>query len=535
MFQAGSPVTSRAFHDRADALARVARVFESLERGQPRWLAVIGPRKVGKTSLILEAARRAPSHAAVSILDVMAHLPLSLELFRVLALRAVDALVASALGGSLERRARDPRAYGELLRGSELYTTLPKELRADLDALVGEAPTPEAVGRWLDLPEELAKALGARVVVAIDEAQELARLASSAFDPFPSMRARWQRHERVAYVISGSAPTTLRELVTARHSPFFEHFDVLDLGPFDVAHAVRLLVDEAEPDRPIDEPLARRIVDVIGGHPFYLQLVGQALSAEPPPYDADALKPVLQSLLFSRTGRLALYFQNEYERLVGRATTAAATLEALALGGPMRLTDVSKRIGASTASTARYLERLADAIGRDGDLYAIDDPLFATWIRWRSPGGTVVPMSVVGDEAELVVARHLSALGFDLVYQSRGSRGAFDLLAIRGAVELGVQVKRSALPLRFTKTEWSRMDADAERWGWRFVIAAVAPSGELALLDPSRAKRAKEIRLADDAAIPNLLRWLDGATSTETSSNAPVKRGARTRSRRGSP
>ena len=41
-------------------------------------------------------------------------------------------------------------------------------------------------------------------------------------------------------------------------------------------------------------------------------------------------------------------------------------------------------------------------------------------------------MSVVGDVAEQAVARFLAALGFDLVYQSRASRGAFDILALRG-------------------------------------------------------------------------------------------------------
>ena len=136
------------------------------------------------------------------------------------------------------------------------------------------------------------------------------------------------------------------------------------------------------------------------------------------------------------------------------------------------------------------------------------DSLFATWLRWRSPGGTVVPMKVIGDEAEQAVAAHLAALGFDLVYQSRASRGAFDLLALRGPDQLGLQVKRSALPLRFGKREWSRMEADAERWGWRWAIASVDPQGTVRILDPAGARHGKEIRLAADAAIDNVLLWL---------------------------
>ena len=106
-----------------------------------------------------------------------------------------------------------------------------------------------------------------------------------------------------------------------------------------------------------------------------------------PPYDAETLKPVLQGLIFSRAGRLSLYFANEYARAVGNASTAAATLQAVAEHGPVRLTDVANTIGASTASTAHYLERLGDVVERAEDgLYRIPDALFATWIRWRRAG-----------------------------------------------------------------------------------------------------------------------------------------------------
>ena len=119
-----------------------------------------------------------------------------------------------------------------------------------------------------------------------------------------------------------------------------------------------------------------------------------------------------------------------------------------------------------------------------------------------------MPMRLVGDEAEREVAEHLARMGFEVVYQSRGSRGAFDLLALRGAVQLGIQVKRSALPLRFTRAEWDRMQDDAKRWHWSYVVAGVSPRGEVVLLDPRMASRRKEVRLGDNAAIENLLRWL---------------------------
>lgn len=70
--------------------------------------------------------------------------------------------------------------------------------------------------------------------------------------------------------------------------------------------------------------------------------------------------------------------------------------------------------------------------------------------------------------------------------RSSPSRGAFDLLATRGATQLGVQVKRSPLPLRFAAPEWKRMAADA---------------------NPEKVRRGKELRLGGAAAIESLVEW----------------------------
>ncbi|MBX3271071.1 MAG: ATP-binding protein [Sandaracinaceae bacterium] len=508
-FRTSAPVTSGTFFDREVPLARIHAAFDGLAAGAPRWLALVGPRKIGKTSLLMEASRRSPGEVAVAILDVMEHLPLSLDVFRALALTVVDALLAPRAGLSFSRRALDAAAYRSALREAPGFGALPAELADALEALPTAPANADTARLWLELPEALARALDRRLVVAIDELQELAALPGR-FEPFPVMRAIWQRHERVGYVISGSAPSMLKDLVTSRHSPFFQHFDLIELGAFERDDAIALLVGAAPRERPIPPALAARITDVVGGHPFYLQIVGESLTAREPPYDEDALKAVIQSLLFSRSGRLSLYFENEYARLVGRATTAAASLAALAERGPLRLTDVAAAIGASTASMARYLERLGDSVVRgDDDRYRIADALFATWIEWRSPGGATVPMRVIGDEAELAVAEHLAALGFDLVYQSRASRGAFDLLALRGPDQLGLQVKRSPLPLRIAKSAMNRMHADARRFGWDFVIVQVDEALAVRVLDPARAVRGKELRLHEDAVIDNLLLWLE--------------------------
>jgi len=512
VFQSSVPVTAEAFHNRAVEMGKLTAAIGRLEAGAPTWMAVIGPRKVGKTSLVLEAVRRGASDTlAVVALNVQEDAPPSPGVFRLYALRVVDALFGRDLGESLERLAREPADYRRRLQDVPGFAALPASLRADILDLADAAPDAARVAAWLQLPETLAAALQRRMIVVLDEFQELAALATHGrgFDPFPLMRSVWQTHTHVAYIVSGSARSRLLTLLTEQRSPFFQHFGILELSAFGRDEAVSLLQRQSPPECPIGAEIAGRAVDMMGGHPFYLQMLGEALTAHRRAPDMDDLKAAVQELVFSRLGRLGLYFENNFNQLVGRAASLAAALNALA-DGPSRLTDIAARIGAPSGAAVRYIERLGDSIRRrDDGLYELADPVFALWLRWRQPGGTVVPMSLVGDEAEKAVASALAAMGFDLVYQSRASRGSFDLLGLRGATQLGIQVKRSTLPIRFGRTLWSRMEADAARLGWAWVVASVDRDGVVAILDPIKARRGREVRLGEAAIIENLLTWLD--------------------------
>lgn len=196
---------------------------------------------------------------------------------------------------------------------------------------------------------------------------------------------------------------------------------------------------------------------------------------------------------------------------MGHSGYLVRTLEILARG-PRRVAEIARAIASPSGATVRYLERLREAVVRTEDgRYRLADPVFGLWLAWRQPGGTVVPMQVIGDEAEQRVAEHLARMGFDLIYQSRASRGAFDLLAVRGPRQLGVQVKRSPLPLRFGTAAWKRMAAEAERFGWRWVVAVLTPPPEdqILLLDPAAARIRKGATLDAAAAVDNLLLWVD--------------------------
>ena len=367
----------------------------------------------------------------------------------------------------------------------------------------------------LQVPERLAEALDLAIVVAIDEFQELAdlRVGRPAIDVLPMLRSIWQKHRRVAYVIAGSARRLMIELVASDRSPFFGHFALLEIDGFAEADAIALLVEGALPGHAVSRQLAARAVAILGGNPFYLQLLGEQLAGLAPPLDEAALKEALSRLIFHRTGRLAMFFEAELARVVGRSAPALAILEQLARA-PGRPADLQRALRLSSSSTVNYLARLGDVVRRrDDDRYELTDPVMALWLQWRAPGGAAVPMTVVGDDGERAVARALADLGFELVYPSKSSRGAFDLLAIRAGVMVGVHVQRSVPPLHFTAAAWQRTEAEARRLGWLWIVAAANPDGGVSFLDPAHGRRRKGVGLSSSSAIVNLLAWVDDASA----------------------
>ena len=50
------PVTAEGFFDREKELSALEEVVERLEKGAPRWLAILGARKIGKSSLVIQLA-----------------------------------------------------------------------------------------------------------------------------------------------------------------------------------------------------------------------------------------------------------------------------------------------------------------------------------------------------------------------------------------------------------------------------------------------------------------------------------------------
>src|SRR5438309_5452627 len=200
-FPVGGPVPA------ADLVGRegyLRRLVERLEDGQH--VLVAGPRRIGKTSIILEALRRLRRRGAhTAYVDCLGATDV-----RGLGERLADAVLGNLSG--VERSFEQARAIAAGMRP----TVKVRYEHVEMALQLARETNPQRFFEGaLDLPQALAKRTGKRVVVVLDEFQAAGRLGPRVFDV---MRTRFQAHRGTSYAFLGSEQGILEELFSAKRS-----------------------------------------------------------------------------------------------------------------------------------------------------------------------------------------------------------------------------------------------------------------------------------------------------------------------------
>ena len=211
-FPVGGPVPA------ADLVGResyLRRLIERLEDGQH--VLISGPRRIGKTSIIVEALRRIRRHGSyTAYVDCLGATDI-----RGLGERLADAILGNLSG--VERSFEHAKAIAAGMQPTVKVKYEHVELALQL---ARETNAQRFFEGALDLPQGLAKRSGKRVVVVLDEFQAAGRLGPRVFDV---MRARFQAHRGVSYAFLGSEQGILEELFSAKGHAFYRFAVPLDL------------------------------------------------------------------------------------------------------------------------------------------------------------------------------------------------------------------------------------------------------------------------------------------------------------------
>lgn len=272
---------------------------------------LMSPRRMGKTSLVKQAIAEMRADGAervtpiyMDIYDCRSEYDL-LSRYATAVLKAtnskVDQLITS-IGRLLSRIS--PKISYSPAHGQEISVSL---------NIKPSDYTPEEI---LSLPEKIAKERGVRIVICIDEFQQVGEMPDS-IGVQKRLRGSWQHMENVSFCLFGSKKHMLEQMFQDKRMPFYMFGEVMLLGPIATKDWVTYITSRfAGSGKTISPEMAEQICDTVGNYSTYVQQLAWDVLAETPGEEVtqetfeagvEALMQQCDSLFTEQTAGLTTY------------------------------------------------------------------------------------------------------------------------------------------------------------------------------------------------------------------------------------
>jgi AAA+ ATPase superfamily predicted ATPase len=372
-FPLGGPVPA------ADLVGREGYIRRATERlADGNHILIAGPRRIGKTSVMLEVLRRLRRKGLhTAYVDCLGATDV-----RGLGERLADAVLENVSGA--ERSFEQAKAIAAGLRPTVKIRYEHVELALEL---AREKNAQRFFEGALDLPRALAQKTGKRVVVAFDEFQAAGQLGPKVFDV---MRTRFQAQRAVSYAFLGSEEGILETLFSEKGNAFYRFALPLDLADA-AGHRFGIAPDDwlayiteklAERKLQIADSEVDRILDATGGHPqdtmqvcasLYYLMRDAGLRVVTPEAIGVALEQSLRELERPFALHWADLGKGKYLQTVAKRVAHGAILYASDGTGAVPRAEVLRALAALQA------RGLVVRVGRGR--YEFVEPLFAEYVR----------------------------------------------------------------------------------------------------------------------------------------------------------
>jgi uncharacterized protein len=371
-FRFGALALDEAFADREQELAEI--IGDALA-GQD--VVLLAPRRVGKSSLIWRASQQLlTERVLVAYVDVMT--TPTLTRFAEKLAQAIHEDIASPLF-----RARERLRVFQGLRVSPTVTIDPDDasISFGFSSAAAGSDIAATIERLLELPGQLAGERRRKVVLVLDEFQEIVDIDRSLLR---LMRSVFQRQPEVSHIYLGSRRRVMEGIFNDLNEPFWRTAKRIELGLI-APQSFRPFVAErfGATGKQISEPGLDRLLQLTGGHPYATQELCYFTwqeTAERASAGTDEVQAALLAVLRSEDA----HFTSVWERTTShqRALLAALAVEP---GRPLS-GEYRRRHGLpAPSSIQRALRSLQDAelLTREDGFARISEPFLDAWLRWK--------------------------------------------------------------------------------------------------------------------------------------------------------
>ena len=366
-FTFGVAASGENFTDRE---AETKRLLTNFRHGVNTIL--ISPRRWGKTSLVQKVCRLAQSDKLRVVY---------MDAFSCRSERDFCDAFASAVLKQTSTKAEEWQESVKLfLSRVSPKISLGPDPMTDFSISLEMNPKREEVDEILQLPEKIARKRGWRIVVCVDEFQQIAEFTDSkAFQK--KLRSVWQLQESVSYCLFGSKKHLMNELFEKKSLPFYKFGDAIYLQKIGTADWVDYIRSRFEATgKRVSRELAEKICLRVDNHSSYVQqlawLVWTHTEDEATERDFDnAWRDIVDQntpLFEKQTESLTTYQMNFLRAIVDGVSDEFTTQEVLQ--------KYQLGTSANVSAVKRALEK-KELIEVEKRQVVIPDPILKEWLK----------------------------------------------------------------------------------------------------------------------------------------------------------
>ena len=366
-FVYGMSVEGNNFTDRIEETKRIKTDFEHGIN-----VILISPRRMGKTSLIKKVMSEMDDPKIKIVYMDIYDCRSEYDFYN----RFAEKIMRST-GNQLEQIVENIKRF--LVRVSPKISFSP-EPSSEFSLSLGITPKDYAPEEILNLPERIAKEQGIRIVVCIDEFQQIGEFPDS-LTVQKRLRGAWQHHQHVSYCFFGSKKHLMEKIFQSRRMPFYMFGEMLHLNCIPTEYWVPFIRSRFEEyGKHISEEFAARICETVRNYSSYVQQLAWNVMAETEDTvneealqnGINALLQQCNSLFVQQTEGLTTYQLNFIRLLctgIHKGFTAQSITEIYSLGSKSNIDRIKKALE----------DREMITLEKDGVFLA--DSVFELWFK----------------------------------------------------------------------------------------------------------------------------------------------------------
>ncbi|MGM9790283.1 MAG: ATP-binding protein [Candidatus Cryptobacteroides sp.] len=366
-FSFGKIVREDDFTDRRQETAKLLANIHALTN-----TAIISPRRWGKSSLVNKVVDIVSEDSGYMIVRMNVFKCDDEQEFYALFAKSVMEQISS----SVEALIANSREFlSHLLPKVSFSDPLSRyEISFGLDVV--KNPIPEDI---LDLPQRIAARRGKKVVVCIDEFQQIGEFSnSSRFQKI--LRSHWQEQTDVAYILYGSKKHMMLNIFGEYKSPFYKFGDIMFLPKISKADWQDYIVSRfRDTGKNIQSDIAGYIAQMVDNHPYYVQQLAQLSWLR---CESECTVETVDSALSSMLDALNLQFIGIMDTLTDKQRNFLCALADGVVQLTAERTLTTYKLG--TNGNVRIIRNALlkrDMIDVEGKSVQIQDPVFKLWLQ----------------------------------------------------------------------------------------------------------------------------------------------------------